>query len=104
MTEWRDLPTMADVAAAQAAGDEIEVGHKFDDLIYWKSWSGLEWTKCWKYRARPRKPATKIVVLRRALLKAGEDYRATNPSALDLSTYKNFVMWLPGEEVLEVPV
>jgi len=23
--EWRDLPTMADVAATQAVGDEIEV-------------------------------------------------------------------------------
>jgi hypothetical protein len=102
-TEWRDLPTMADVAAAQAAGEEIEVGHKFDDLIYWRSWGGLEWTKCWKYHSRPRKQ-TKTIVLRRALITQDGHYTVAAASDLDYSAFANFVMWLPGEEIVEVPV
>ena len=59
MSEWRELPTMADVAAAQAAGDEIEVlsiAHK----CYWK-WDGRCWDQYWSFRARPRQPKVKKV-------------------------------------------
>ena len=57
MREWRDLPTMADVAAAQAAGDEIEV-----NVINcgWDPWVETMWHGRNQYRARPR-PKTKKV-------------------------------------------
>ena len=55
MSEWRELPTMADVAAAQAAGDEIE-------YLYcgrWVAWYGTTWDLYRDFRARPRQPKTK---------------------------------------------
>ncbi len=99
MSEWRDLPTMQDVAAALAAGDEIIYSTKQGE---WGPWEGRYWHANNKFRARPRKPATKEIVLRRALLSSGEDFYPIEGTA-DFSTYKNFVMWLPGEETVEVP-
>ena len=58
--EWRDLPTVADVAAAQAAGDEIEFRSDVVGAGVWYEWNGLYWDKDTKYRARPR-PKTKKV-------------------------------------------
>lgn len=56
MSEWRELKTMAGVAAAQAAGDEIEyfLGGR------WKAWQGVVWNVHRQFRARPR-PKTKKV-------------------------------------------
>lgn len=59
-TEWRDLPTMADVAAAQAAGDEIQANHTDRDT-YWIEWVGVRWFAETRYRARPRQPKMKKV-------------------------------------------
>ena len=56
--EWRDLPTMADVAAAQAAGDEIEVNVP---NCGWEPWVETMWHELNQYRARPRKPKMKKV-------------------------------------------
>ena len=58
-TEWRNLPTMADVAAAQAAGDEIEV-RRLGEFDY-TEWSGTAWAMAWSFRARPRQPKMKKV-------------------------------------------
>ena len=57
MSEWRELPTMADVAAAQAAGDEVEylMGNS------WQLWDGSFWSSVGAFRARPRQPATKMI-------------------------------------------
>lgn len=56
--EWRDLPTMADVAAAKAAGDEIQVHHIGS---VWNSWKGVSWANDWIFRARPAQPKMKKV-------------------------------------------
>ena len=48
--EWRDLPTMADVAAAQEAGDEIEYLYRGR----WVAWYGATWDLYKDFRARPR--------------------------------------------------
>lgn len=100
MGEWKDLPTMQDVAAAQAAGEEIEAYLLGQDG--WKSWKANAWDASAAYRSRPRKQ-TKTVVLRRALLQTGNSYYSTIPSSIDYSTGNTFVMWLSGEEIVEVP-
>ena len=53
--EWRDLKNLQDVAAAQAAGEEIECTGE----ALWFPWDGNHWDKLMKYRARPRQPKTK---------------------------------------------
>ena len=55
-TEWTDLPTLQDVAKAQADGWEIEVMTWKD----WCSWVAGSWDKNWKFRARPPKPKAKM--------------------------------------------
>ena len=57
--EWRDLPTMADVAAAMDVGDEIQV----DGYSGWEEWYGTMWALNMQYRARPRQPKMKKVKL-----------------------------------------
>ncbi len=101
MTEWRDLPTIQDVAAALTAGDEIQ-----DDMLgCWSNWMiGDGWSLEHKFRARPRKPAAKTVVLRRALLVKSDGKYGTLEGDEDFSKANNFIMWLPGEEIVEVPV
>ncbi len=99
--EWRDLPTMQDVAAAQAAGDEITV--RSDERSTWLPWVGNCWREDLNYRARPRKPATKTVVLRRALIVDGDGKHCPTCGEYDFSKWPNFIMWLPGEETVEVP-
>lgn len=57
-TEWTDLPTLQDVAKAQADGWEIE----YKDISeYWLSWSQLVWSINGKYRGRPRQPVMRKV-------------------------------------------
>ena len=98
-TEWRDLPTMADVAAAQAAGEEIEV---YMGIGRWDSWKGRTWDKSLGYRAHPRKQ-TKTIVLRRALYKnhSGHYILWCNGDWAD-NMSRGFIKWLPGEEIVEV--
>lgn len=50
--QWVNLLTLADVAAAQAAGEEIEFQASRD----WNPWSGGIWNADWKFRARPAQP------------------------------------------------
>ena len=58
--EWRDLPSMADVAAAQAAGDEIEYKNA---MTSWNTWNEEWWNDDAKFRARPAQPKMKKVTL-----------------------------------------
>lgn len=58
MTEWKDLPTMQDVARAQADGWEIEVSNGTSS---WHAWKGISWHSDLKFRARPRQPKMKKV-------------------------------------------
>ncbi len=56
-TEWRELKTLQDLAAAQAAGDEIEVrvmGSNFE------MWHGYAWHYDYAYRARPKDPYAEL--------------------------------------------
>ncbi len=100
--EWRDLPTMQDVAAALAAGEEIQ-----DDMTgTWTGWIPTDgWGPEFNFRARPHKPATKTIVLRRALMHdiANASGYYETKGTFDFSTSAAFCMWLPGEEVVEVP-
>lgn len=60
--EWRNLPTLANVAAAQAAGDEIQF--RSHETYEWRSWSGKTWDKDWLFSARPAQPKTvKVKIL-----------------------------------------
>jgi len=59
-TEWRDLPTMADVAAAQAAGEEIETTTPVEGYP-WISWNEENWNSFHIYRARPAQPKMKKI-------------------------------------------
>ena len=56
-TEWTDLPTLQDVAKAQADGWEIE----FKSGKEWTLWTGKGWYADQRYRARPRQPKMKKV-------------------------------------------
>ncbi len=99
-TKWIDLPTMQDVAKAQADEWVIEalIGKQ------WVPWAEvMGWYPSWNFRARPRQPEKKRIVLRRALMTNGSgDYWATDTSTIDYSKYGDFICWLPGEEVVEV--
>ena len=55
--EWTDLPTLQDVAKAQADGWEIECTGE----TLWIPWDGTVWRNFMKYRARPRQPKLRKV-------------------------------------------
>ncbi len=60
MSEWKELKTLQDLAAAQAAGEEIEVRLA---RSVWERWAGVVWNSAMNYRSRPAKPKTKKVKL-----------------------------------------
>lgn len=60
MSEWRELKTLQEVAAAQANGDEIEVRL----AGAWVCWPRNKWRDDDEYRARPK---AETVTLRKAL-------------------------------------
>lgn len=57
--EWKELPTIGDVACALADGMEIEYQQAMN-AHSWNPWDGFTWYHDCKYRARPRKE-TKLV-------------------------------------------
>ncbi len=96
-TEWRDLPTMADVAAAQAAGEEIEYSFS---MAVWDKWNGEAWDAKAHFRSRPRKQ-TKTIVLREALYFNEDDgYWVIWTDSVD-SENSAFLKWLdtPAREI-----
>ena len=60
-TEWKDLPTLQDVAEAQAQGWKIEFANSSSQIF--ATWSGLAWHADRQFRGRPRQPAMKKVKL-----------------------------------------
>jgi hypothetical protein len=56
--EWKDLPTLQDVAAAQAAGDEIQWMGSLD--MSYETWGGAMWAKSALYRSRPVPKTRKV--------------------------------------------
>lgn len=48
-TEWTDLPTLQDIAAAQARGDEIWFFNM--SMGDFEPWNGEIWFACGEYRA-----------------------------------------------------
>lgn len=99
-TEWKELKTLQEVAAAQAAGEEIQVNYY--DSVGWHVWDGFCWKDQWKYRSRP-KPRTKKIVLREAL-RATENFYWTAWYSEGTDFERGFVRWLdtPAREI-EVP-
>lgn len=61
--EWKELRSLQEVAAAQAAGEEIEYCQVAGS---WTPWVGSYWDCGWKFRSRPAM-RTKKIVLREAL-------------------------------------
>ncbi len=57
-SEWRDLPTMQDVARAQIEKWEIEEFYMGD----WILWMQRGWTFGTRYRGRPAQPKKTIVI------------------------------------------
>jgi hypothetical protein len=60
-SEWEDLPTLQDVAAAQAAGEEIEIYSPSQGL--WIYWEGVVWDSRHLYRSRPVPKVRKVKML-----------------------------------------
>ncbi len=99
--EWINLPTMQEVAEAQKNGWEIETDNA--GLVF-RTWYGVQWDDSWRFRARPRQPEKKRIVLRRALRydRVSNYYWATELSTYDYSKCDDFICWLDGEEVVEI--
>jgi hypothetical protein len=96
--EWKDLPTLQDVAAAQAAGEEIELYYKFSET--WHPWDGTIWEAQSKYRSRPVLK-TRTIVLREAVCRALQgpywlSWFSEEPEHV-------FVKWTGNERTEEVP-
>lgn len=96
--EWRDLPSMADVAAAQAAGDEIEYKNA---MTSWNTWNEDWWNDDAKFRARPAQQKRKKI-----RMLCYTDYQALMWRCEDVHLPKTWVR-VPSEdkeiEVLEYP-
>lgn len=103
-TEWKNLTTLQEVAAAQAAGEEIEYLADAGNYKYekFRPWDGGNWLNTYEYRSRP-KPRTKKVVLRKAVFKRNDSYWTGWYSDEELFG-NGFVCWLdaPAKEI-EVP-
>ena len=97
MSEWKELKTLQDVAAAQAAGEEI---YKLISLPRtYAKWNGRMWSNLEIYRSRPRKKV-KQIVLREALMQVNGCYWTTWTSD-DIDP--TFVKWLDTpERIIEV--
>ncbi len=58
MTEWRPINSLQELAAAQAAGDEVE--DRYFPLCPWRGWEQNEWNSAYEYRARPKDPYAEL--------------------------------------------
>lgn len=78
--EWRDLPTMADIAAAQVAGDEIEVYDPANDK--WEAWKATVWFAGVEYRARSVSKTKKVKILGWVDVVSGKTFTAVDGWAI----------------------
>jgi hypothetical protein len=99
MSNWTELKTLQDIAAAHVRGDEIEVFGLDGD---WVVWSGGSWCAGNPYRSRPRK-RTKTVVLREFLAAGpyGRHYHWTD-TPKNVEHMEWFVRWTGNERIEEV--
>ena len=101
-TEWKDLPTMKDVANVPE-GWEIQFADRINEI--WRTWDGKTWSNVWRFRARPRQPKTKTITLRKALMFIeGNGHYASDVEVNDAIQARNyFVCWLGEPYTVEVP-
>ena len=96
MTEWTELKTLQDVAAAVDRDDEIEVLFDAD----WEAWDTCYYASR-RYRSRPKKKV-KQIVLREALMRSSYGYY-TRWCTKDIETPSFFIKWLDTpERIVEV--
>lgn len=93
MSEWKVLKTLQEVAAAQAAGDEIQ-----REVDYgWERWNGAYWSSMYNLRSRPKQ--NEVIQLRKGLFgspSAGYDVRQCTEQYAEGCS--NFVQWLTSTE------
>ena len=98
--EWKDLPTMQDVACAQA--DEWKIQFSDGNKV-WRIWDGKTWANVWNFRARPRQPKMRTITLRKALLKTTtKDYWIIEGTC-NYEAGNDFVGWIGEPYTVEVP-
>ena len=99
-TEWKDLPTLQDIAEAQAQGWEIQTYQ-----CGWEPWPETGWGKSSSYRGRPRQPKTKTITLRKALMwLEGNGYYVSEVEVNDtIQNRPYFVRWMGMPYTTEVP-
>lgn len=94
--EWRDLPTLADVAAAQAAGDVVE--HCIP-TGGWKFWDGKSWDEEISYRARSVPKTKKVKILGWVYVVSGKTFTAVDGWAIS----RNAIRYPKLDDEIEVP-
>jgi hypothetical protein len=96
--EWKDLPTLPDVGAAQLEGWEIQRLNTVNPTL-WSDWDGCAWVSHWAFRGRPRQPKMKKVT--------SFCYRAVNGALLwdnaDVKNVANFLRFPAGDFEGEIP-
>lgn len=93
-TDWRELRTIQEVAAAQANDEEIEHFGAISEL--WRPWDTKIWSGNGLYRSRPRKQ-TKTVVLREGLMRSSSGYY-TQWFEKRVEGALGFIQWLDTPE------
>ncbi len=82
-TEYIDLPTLQDVAKAQADGWEVmRLRECHDDADGWYPWIGKDWADHYQYRGRPRQPKMKESKMECWLCGTHLSWRTENASIL----------------------
>ena len=106
-TEWKDMPTLQDVAKAQADGWEIEIQTNPDNDKYcpFRNWNGRHWHTEYLFRGRPRQPKMKTITLRKALMwLEGNGYYVSEVEVNDaIQNRPYFVRWMGMPYTTEVP-
>lgn len=101
MSEWKELKTLQEVAAAQVAGEEVECAKAHVETQGWYAWDGVAWYKGQLYRSRPKKKV-KTIVLREALFSCGGDRFWTSWVSCNY-VEDGFVKWLDTpERIVEI--
>jgi hypothetical protein len=98
-TDWKDLPTMQDVACAQADGWEVEARISARPEDKFEQWSGIWWEASYVFRGRPRQPAMNKVKFKCFSVNGQLGWRDESLSAPD------YWVRVPSEDkTVEVPV
>jgi len=93
---WIDLPTLQDVAKAQAENWEIE--YRCGDGF--ATWSGMAWQKSFTFRGRPRQPKMKEVKILSWIDPQGEFRRGLEGSNICKSAASGFWIRQPHLDMI----